>query len=149
MKTIAVSRYNNDFTTPALEIRKDMHCTLEFHVVNAGVSAVVLDTASVTGVGPEAGAGVTAVELSPLGGKPLADDSGTTEAVFSMDSYPLEGGDAEKFAVILQYRRGCTSPRSNIHFSDSPRVTTEGGEEAIVFGPAYAFLGTADSNCDE
>ena len=149
VKTIEVSRYNHNFTTPALEIRKDMHCVLEFSVVNAGDSGVVLDTAFVAGVGPGAGAGVRAVELSPLGEKPRQDESRPTDAVFSLDSYPLDAGDAEAFAVILTYHRGCTSPRGNVNFSDSPVVTTEHGAEAAVTGPAYAFVGTEDSNCDQ
>lgn len=147
VRTVDVWRYDHDFTTPALEIRRGMHCTLEFHVINAGDSDVVLDTATVAGVGPGAGAGVRAAELTPLGAKPRQDDG--TAAVFSMDSYRLEAGDAEEFAVVLEYRRGCTPPSANINFSESPAITTEDGSVATPFGPAYAFVGTQDSICDQ
>lgn len=149
VRTVQVNRFDSDFAVPAAEIRKGMRCGLSYHVINTADDAVVLDETVVPLMGPNGGAGVEAVMLSPLGSEPKpADDA---DAIFSMDEYQLQPGEAEEFEVVFEHRPdGCTSLRSNIHFSDAPIVTADDGNiEASHFGPAYAFIGTPDSSCDD
>lgn len=146
VKTIGLPLDDGEFAVPALEIRRGMRCTLLFHVFNYGDSDVELDTVTVEGVGPAAGAGVRAVELSPLAAKPRQEDEHRgTEALFFMDSETIEAGTEEEFGVVLEYHRGCTPPGDNISFRNSPLVKTEDGVEAAPSGPAYAFVSTKDT----
>lgn len=66
-----------------------------------------------------------------------------------MDSERLEAGDDEEFGVVLEYHRGCMPAEDNLSFSNSPAVKTEDGVQATASGPAYAFVGTEDTDCDQ
>ena len=150
VSTVEVETHGVDFATPAVQARAGMHCTLHFHVFNDGTANVLLQNAVVPLLGPEGGAGIEAVELSPLAAKPRA---GEIDAILSLDDYPLDADSGIKFEVVLTFRRdGCTPVGSDVHVSDAPVVSgTAGGDtlDAAFVGPAYALRGSRDSTCDK
>lgn len=155
-----VTRYADDaFATEdqamwrhAIELREGLDCSIRFHVVNEGWRSVNVESIVLPFLGAES-ALPTATSLGPHGDPAvLPPIDARVDAAFTISGSPLESDDRETFVARLASNAdGCVSEGGAIIVPAPAVVVSAWGISRTIQPVAseLAFLGTADSSCDE
>lgn len=134
---------------PTIAMRQGMRCVLPVRVANGGDHEVHLDRLVLPYLGSGSGLAARVERIGDLRPRGPASGRGRLDAVFDVDT-TLPPGRHHDFDIPITFGpTGCSSPRTTIFVSQTPRIVVSTlGRTRRVAPATLGFVGTEDSSCD-